>query len=729
MRFRELPTITRFKVWFCDQQNRNPSIQQRNRAQGLSKDLEHDPLTLRNVEHFYDVLVSIADCIIALILREMIPFLSFSRFAIFVALALSCVEFPMKYGSPMSAVFVIFVLLSQLADSGIWDVLLLRFQQTLVQRWRIWRCRDHCSVSRQFLKKSCCQRVFMLASHRMWRKRSFLRRQMRAALRAHCFALEAMAQHVSDVFSRASVVTIWFSLVCMCSSAWATRENLPAHRASASSFESVCAAGDFFEPAPFSLSVCASVAHSFNSSSHILSVCADPMHVVVVVEPLWWLYRVALVGVLLERSWTLVLAGLCLIGSGFTGHVLRAAVCFRCLRCLRGGGKRGRPVGAKNKTHGEATRASKRVKLSPDSYAEPLVESLRRTATKRERMRERRKPANAATRRAPRGHTAVRRARKGTSKDTKRAARSLRRKQLRAEKARAMRDAVAGLVLDTLSQQQLKQLTLVAFYTLLSNATFTRKSAASLAADIHGVHTETVLLWARTLEASLVMDGPSCGTDDAQLAEALVKCEAFWESLRGRHAKTLWLLADADKAEEAKVWVRAHLRVKGEGCMAVADFADYLNETLLADEVEERGRPISNTTAKVYLHRLGFETGNSRKGIDAVVHEREDVVRQRKAYLAAVDAELVRAKQRGGQPVVFLMHDECCFMAFDSQSAQWFEVGDIPTEKKRTNKGKGLMRSEFLTREKGLLVGASLELDYGRDGYFDSPKFLQQVPV
>ena len=43
------------------------------------------------------------------------------------------------------------------------------------------------------------------------------------------------------------------------------------------------------------------------------------------------------------------------------------------------------------------------------------------------------------------------------------------------------------------------------------------------------------------------------------------------------------------------------------------------------------------------------------------------------------------------------------------------------------NRGKGLMRSEFLTREKGLLFGASLELDFGRDGYFNSALFLAQV--
>lgn len=332
-------------------------------------------------------------------------------------------------------------------------------------------------------------------------------------------------------------------------------------------------------------------------------------------------------------------------------------------------------------------------------------------------------------RKAMRGHKAVRKSRKGKGKDTRRARNAEQRQQHRAQHAKAIRDAIANVVLDTLSQQQLKQMALVACYTLLSTPDFTRGSAAELSAQIHAVHRETVLYWARSLEAALVLDGPSCDHDDAVMAEALHDCESFWESLRGKHAKVLWLLADSEKQQAAKVWIRKHLKVKGKGNLAVADFALYLNDDLLAEEVQARGRAICDSTARVYLHRLGFDTGPVQKGIDVAVHEREDVVEQRKAYLAALDSEIASSKLPGAKPVVFVLHDEACFMVFDAESSQWFEEGSAPTQKKRANRGKGIMRNEFLTREKGLLHAASLELDFGEDGYFDSPMFLDQVGV
>jgi hypothetical protein len=395
-----------------------------------------------------------------------------------------------------------------------------------------------------------------------------------------------------------------------------------------------------------------------------------------------------------------------------------------CFQRLCGGAKRGRPVGSTNCTDSTPSRQSKRQRTGPSSYVSPGANTDRKNA---QNLSRKHVLAVKAKKRRPRGHGATRKSRKGQSKDAKRAKHAAAARNARSEHARQMRNAIADVVLDTLSQQQQKRLALVAFYTLLSTGSYTRGAAADLAALIHGVYRETVLLWARGLEAAMVWEGPSCGQDDADVAEALQSCEAFWASLRGKHAKQLWLLADPDKQERAKIWIRQHLKVKGEGNLKVTDFALYLNDDLLADDVEARGKRLCDSTARVYLHKLGFETGAVRKGIDLTVHERADVVEQRRAYLAAIDKELSMAHQPGGKPVVLVYHDETVFQSFDAEGTQWFESGSVPTEKKARNRGKGLMRSEFLTKEKGLLFSASLELDFGRDGYFNSSLFLAQV--
>lgn len=395
-----------------------------------------------------------------------------------------------------------------------------------------------------------------------------------------------------------------------------------------------------------------------------------------------------------------------------------------CINRLCGGGKRGRPVGSKNCTDATPSRQSKRQRIGPESYVSCGANTERKNA---QNCQSRHVLAVKAKKRRPRGHEAARKSRKGQSKDAKRAKRAAAARNARSEQARQMRNAIADVVMETLSHQQIKRLALVAFYTLLSTGTYNRGAAADMTALIHGIHRETVLLWARGLEAAMVWEAPCCAQEDADVAEALQGCEAFWISLRGKHAKQLWLLADPDKQERAKIWIREHLKIKGEGNLKVADFALFLNDDLLAEDFEARSKRLCDRTARVYLHKLGFEAGPVRKGIDMVVHERADVVQQRKAYLAAIDKELNTAQQPGGKPVVFVYHDETVFQSFDAEGTQWYESGSVPTEKKARNRGKGLMRSEFVTREKGLLFGASLEIDFGRDGYFNSALFLAQV--
>ena len=249
----------------------------------------------------------------------------------------------------------------------------------------------------------------------------------------------------------------------------------------------------------------------------------------------------------------------------------------RCVHRLCGGAKRGRPVGSKNCTESRPARSSKRHKTSRKSYIAVGANTSRKNSQNRQSRSVKRVKHS---RKTTRGHSSVRKSRKGKSKDRKRRRENKHYKQQRAQLAQQMRDAIAGVVFETMSQQQLKQMTLVAFYSLVSTGYFNRGAAAELSALIHSLHRETVLLWARSLEAALVLDGPACAIEDAMLAEALHSCDGFWDSLRGKHAKQLWLLADADKQEavvaRAGAWFRASDSVVNRtdlpAALAEADF-------------------------------------------------------------------------------------------------------------------------------------------------------------
>lgn len=264
----------------------------------------------------------------------------------------------------------------------------------------------------------------------------------------------------------------------------------------------------------------------------------------------------------------------------------------------------------------------------------------------------------------------------------------------------------------------------------MSSYGYTRGGAADLSSEIYGVHRETVLLWARALEAALILDGPSCSIDDAELAERLQNLDSFWASLRGHHAKVLWLLDDPEKQAKAKSWIREHADSKGKTKMKVYDFAVHLNKQLLKDEVTDREQDLSDETARVYLHRLGFAVKERKKGINVTVHERADVRDERQQFLNAVDKLIAQEAAAGRPPPVFLYQDESIFLTGDVERTVWVEIGTpAPTTSSSKGKGKGIMVSCFLTRERGLLKDAEFRLEFGksREGYFDSPKFRDQV--
>jgi len=82
-------------------------------------------------------------------------------------------------------------------------------------------------------------------------------------------------------------------------------------------------------------------------------------------------------------------------------------------------------------------------------------------------------------------------------------------------------------------------------------------------------------------------------------------------------------------------YVRANSAVKGRLNMTTMDFCKWVNKTLLPNSTLEPGFPrkISVETAWKWLHKMGFEVLQARKGIFNNGHERPDVVASHKEFL------------------------------------------------------------------------------------------------
>lgn len=291
-------------------------------------------------------------------------------------------------------------------------------------------------------------------------------------------------------------------------------------------------------------------------------------------------------------------------------------------------------------------------------------------------------------------------------------------REQRALFAEQLRDSLAALVLPSLTIGQIRQLALTAFYSALAQAFPTRQSAADFVAPIFNVHPKTLLTWACELEFALLTDGPSDYTGCAEIAEKLMGCESLWQSLRGRHAKTVWLLADNDKQSTARAWVLSHADRPGKPTMKVSHFRRFLNRKLL--QLGSDGRGVSESTARAYLHRLGFAVVDTKRGIVIDLHERDDVVHARSDYVRRIQAELA-----AGSILVF--QDESIFNTHDRTGKVWAPVGTKRTKTKGKDRGRSIMVSLFATRENGIVKDALLFLDISKDGFFDYKQFEEQV--
>lgn len=158
-------------------------------------------------------------------------------------------------------------------------------------------------------------------------------------------------------------------------------------------------------------------------------------------------------------------------------------------------------------------------------------------------------------------------------------------------------------------------------------------------------------------------------------------------SQRGQHPKHWNFLMDEDYQHKAIKWIQQNKSPKGGPNMRTQDFCNYLNNTLLVDELDT---PISDDTARLWLHRLGFKYMDAKRGAYVDGHEREDVVKYREEvflptmqklepFLAAQCAS--GGYQQGGDitelPVIIFVHDESVFSANDDERTFWGQERDV----------------------------------------------------
>lgn len=112
-------------------------------------------------------------------------------------------------------------------------------------------------------------------------------------------------------------------------------------------------------------------------------------------------------------------------------------------------------------------------------------------------------------------------------------------------------------------------------------------------------------------------------------------CGKFPESLRGKYQRQGVLWQSEELNEKAAKHVRETSVVKGRPNMTAGAFCRWVNEDLLQNVSLAPGYPrqVSLETARKWLHHLGFEVLDHKKGTYCDGHERDDVVEYRGKFL------------------------------------------------------------------------------------------------
>ena len=241
----------------------------------------------------------------------------------------------------------------------------------------------------------------------------------------------------------------------------------------------------------------------------------------------------------------------------------------------------------------------------------------------------------------------------------------------------------------------------------------------------------------------------------------------FPESLQGKYQRqgVLWQSEDLNK--KAAKHVRESSVVKGRPNMTAGAFCRWVNEDLLQNVSLAPGYPrqISLETARKWLHHLGFEVLDHKKGTYCDGHERDDVVEYRGKFIRKMIALGFLNKDNAPTPeaaaslptdlespsadkiskTVVIFHDESTFQANDDQRTFW-GTKDMQILKPKS-RGAGIMVSDFIEEHNGYLrltdeefeeakksnprlkkqARAFLEYGENKEGYWTSEKFMSQI--
>lgn len=151
---------------------------------------------------------------------------------------------------------------------------------------------------------------------------------------------------------------------------------------------------------------------------------------------------------------------------------------------------------------------------------------------------------------------------------------------------------------------------------------------------------------------------------------------------RGGYRKGTCYLDDESVHRAARSWLQSQKC----GSVTATGFCRALNNIILPDLGIALKAPLSNRTARRWMHRLGFRQAVLRKGVYMDGHERPDVVKYRETVFLPAMAQYERRmaqydgpdlKRRdpdllpGEKQIIAQFHDESCFHANEYKRSAW----------------------------------------------------------
>ena len=202
-------------------------------------------------------------------------------------------------------------------------------------------------------------------------------------------------------------------------------------------------------------------------------------------------------------------------------------------------------------------------------------------------------------------------------------------------------------------------------------------------------------------------------------------------SSRGQHTSHLESVVDDESfALAARSFVHTHACQKGQPNVTGKMFADWVKA--------EYSQVVHETTARRWLHHLGFNRIHHQKGVYFDGHDREDVVVYREEFLRMMD-ELDRKSltctghvptlSPGEKPLIRVAHYECTFYANCDQTLFWADSDTNVLRQKSL--GASIMVSDFIDEVSGFLRDeadqARLLVKINKDGYLKNDDLMKQV--